>query len=332
MGSVMPAGQGAEARRLHSSQVVIDAHSDILIDVADGYCRLGEKFQPSGGTSRCVRGQVDLPRLLEGGVDAQVLAIFVGEDHRNAPLRRALAMIDACYREEKINRDRMVIATSADDVLRAKREGKVATLLALEGAEPLGTDLAVLRVMYKLGVRIVGLTWNWRNMAADGWDASSCPGGLTPFGLAVVEEMGRLGMILDIAHLAKPGFWQALEATRYPIIGSHCITEGQYHSLDDDQLRAVAANGGVICAMGVFKDDLSAVVEQIEHIARVAGIDHVGFGADYYGLDAAPKDLEDVTKYPALTEALLAAGFDSRDVAKIMGGNLLRVFGEVLRP
>ena len=327
----MPTGQTIEARRLHASQVVIDAHSDILMDVADGRCRLGERFQPSGRTSHCVRGQVDLPRLLEGGVDAQVLAIFVGEEHRNAPLRRALAMIDACYREEKANRDRMVVATSAGDVVRAKREGKVAMLLALEGAEPLGTDLAVLRLMHKLGVRIVGLTWNWRNMAADGWDASSCPGGLTPFGLAVVEEMGRLGMILDIAHLARPGFWQALEATRYPIIGSHCITEGQYHSLDADQLRAVAANGGVICAMGVFKDDLSAVVEQIEHIARVAGIDHVGFGADYYGLDAAPKGLEDVTKYPALTEALLAAGFDSRDAAKIMGGNLLRVFGDVLR-
>ena len=173
----------------------------------DGRCRLGEKFQLPGRTSRCVRGQVDLPRLLEGGVDAQVLAIFVGEEHRNAPLRRALAMIDACYREEK---------------------------------------------------------------------------------------------------------------------------EGQYHSLDADQLRAVAANGGVICAMGVFKDDLSAVVEQIQHIARVAGIDHVGFGADYYGLDAAPKGLEDATKYPALTEALLAAGFDSRDAAKIMGGNLVRVFGDVL--
>jgi membrane dipeptidase len=165
---------------------------------------------------------------------------------------------------------------------------------------------------------------------ADGWDASSRPGGLSPFGLQVVEEMDRLGMIVDIAHLAKPGFWELMEATRGPVIGSHCLTEGHHRSLNSGQLRAVAAKGGVICGTAVFKPHLRAVVEQLEHIARVAGIDHVGFGADFYGLDAAPKNLEDATQYPVLKASLLQAGFGSEDVAKIMDGNLLCVFKEVL--
>lgn len=171
--------------------------------------------------------------------------------------------------------------------------------------------------------------WNRRNAAADGWDASAAPGGLTPFGLAVVEEMGRLGMIVDIAHLARPGFWQVLEAARGPIIGSHCMTSGTRHVLDDDQLRAVGRQGGVVCAIAVKRPSLDAIVAQIEHIASIAGVDHVGIGADFYGLDLAPNGFEDATKYPRLTEALLRKGFGPAELAKIMGGNLLRVVDTV---
>jgi membrane dipeptidase len=311
---------------LHRQLTVVDAHSDILKDITDGHCRLGERFELSEITTRCVRGQVDLPRLLEGGVTAQVFALFVDQRYHDNPLRRALDMIAAFYRELDANPDHLLLATTSDDVRRAKREGKVAALLSLEGAEPLGSDLALLRVFYQLGVRLIGLTWNWRNAVADGWDASPRPGGLTPFGLALVEEMGRLGMIVDIAHLARPGFWQVMDAARGPVIGSHCVTWGSWHNLEDDQLRAVARAGGVICALGYGHPSLRAVVEQLQHIARIAGVDHVGFGADYFGLDKAPEGLEDTSKYPHLTAALRRAGFDAADVAKIMGGNLLRVF------
>src|SRR5438552_10283728 len=156
-----------DANVLHQSSIVIDAHSDILMDVTDGQCRLGDRFEPTGITSRCVRGQVDLPRLQEGGVTAQILAVYVEERFHDNPLRRALGMIGTFYGELEVNRDRMLLARNADDIRRAKREGKVAMLLSLEGAEPLGRDLGLLRVFYELGVRLIGLTWNWRNAAAD---------------------------------------------------------------------------------------------------------------------------------------------------------------------
>jgi len=316
--------------QLHHELIVIDAHSDILMDVTDGHCRLGERYQSSGVTTACVRGQVDLPRLLEGGITAQVLAIYVEERYQDDPLRRALDMISAFFEELEANSERMILAETGGDIVRAKREGKVAMLLSLEGVEPLGGDLALLRIFYEVGVRLVGLTWNWRNAAADGWDASSHPGGLTPFGKQLLEEMARLGMVVDIAHLAKPGFWQLVECARGPIIGSHCVTWGEWHSLDDAQLLAVARTGGVVCAIGVKQPDMQAIVTQIRHIADVAGVDHVGFGADYYGLDLAPRGLEDATKYPNLTAALLRSGFNEREVAGIMGGNLLRVLESVL--
>jgi membrane dipeptidase len=139
-------------------------------------------------------------------------------------------------------------------------------------------------------------------------------------------------MIVDVAHLAKPGFWQVMEVARGPILGSHCVTWGEWHRLDDDQLRAVARAGGVVCTLAYNRPSLAAVVEAIRHIADVAGVDHVGFGADYFGLDRAPVGLEDTTKYPALTAALLQAGFAASDVGQIMGGNLLRVFESLGSP
>jgi membrane dipeptidase len=321
---------GVDPPTFHDTLTVIDAHSDILIDITDGHSRLGQRYEPAGPTTACVRGQVDIPRLLEGGISGQILAIFVEEPFHDNPLRRALDMTAAFHRELAENSDAMILARRASDIRRAKQQGKIAMLLGLEGAEPLGTDVSLVRVFYELGIRVIGLTWNWRNAAADGWDASRIPRGLTPFGLALVEEMGKLGMVVDIAHLAKPSFWEVLEAARGPIIGSHCRTWGDWHRLDDDQLRAVAAQGGVICAIGVKQPSLDAIVDQITYIARVAGVDHVGFGADYYGLDLAPAGLEDATKYPALTAALLRSGFGPGDVERIMGGNLLRVFDEVL--
>lgn len=321
-----------DVQELHARLTVVDAHSDILKDVTDGHCRLGERFDPGGVTTACVRGQVDLPRLLEGGVTAQVLAVFVDRRFHDQPLRRALDMIAAFHTELEENRDRLLLATTAADVRRAKEEGRVAALLSLEGAEPLGTDLALLRVFHELGVRLIGLTWNWRNQVADGWDASTHPGGLTPFGIELVEAMGRLGMIVDVAHLARTGFWQVLEAARGPIIGSHCVTWGDWHRVDDDQLRALARRGGVLCTLAYGRPDLGAVVEAIRHIADVVGVEHVGVGADYFGLDKAPAGFEDATRYPNLTAALLRAGFDAADVAGIMGGNLLRVFETLGRP
>ncbi len=323
--------RGSAAGGLHRDLTVIDAHSDILMDVTDGACSLGERFEPVETTSGCVRGQVDIPRLLEGGVTCQVLAIFVKAEHHDNSLRHALDMISGFLLELRRNLDTAVFVKKALDVHRAKRDGKVGLMLSLEGAEPLGEDGALVRVFYELGVRLIGLTWNWRNAAADGWDASNTPGGLTPFGRVLVKEMGRLGMIVDVAHLAKPGFWEVVEVAEGPIIGSHCRTWGDWHSLDNRQLEAVAASGGVVCAIGVRRPDLADIVSQIRHIADVAGIDHVGFGADFYGLDWAPKGLEDATKYPALTEALLEAGLSQAEVAKIMGGNLLRVFEAILK-
>ena len=236
------------------------------------------------------------------------------------------------------------LATTAADFERAHREGKVAMLLNIEGAEGLQGDLDLLHIYHQLGVRSLGLTWMYRNEVAEGnWEDTGA--GLSPFGRDVIRELNRLDMLVDVAHSTEQTFWDALETSSSPVICSHTSCRAlvkDFHShapsryLSDEQMKALAEQGGVL---GIFftanreLDDDDADVHDLArffaHAAEVAGPEHVGLGSDFDG-GFPPPGLEDVRGLPNLTGALLEVGFGEEDVLAVIGGNWLRVFRQVL--
>ncbi|MDY7039768.1 MAG: dipeptidase [Chloroflexota bacterium] len=323
-----------DADTLHRESIVFDGHCDTLLDILNGQRRLGERSE---------KGHLDLPRMIEGGVTAQIFACFVHP--QLVPGRataEALRIVDAFFAETDANAATLIPATSAADVERAKAEGKIAGVLSLEGAEALAGDLGVLRVFYRLGVRNVGVTWNFRNEAADGVAEAHTGGGLTEFGVELVKEMNRLGMIIDVAHLAPAGVRDVLALSEAPVMASHANAHAlcpHRRNLTDEQLEGIAANGGVVGVTfvpGFVTEDadqatLERTLDHIDHVVHIAGVDHIGLGSDFDGFFEKEVNvgLEDVTKMPAITAGLLARGYKPSEVKQILGGNLLRVFRQV---
>ena len=329
-----------DADKLHRESIVFDGHCDTLLSVLDGQRRLGERSE---------EGHLDLPRMKEGGVTAQIFACFVRRQFvPGRSTTETLRLVDTFYEEMSANAATLTLATSAADIERAKAEGKIAGVLGLEGAEALAGDLGVLRTFYRLGVRNVGLTWNFRNAAADGVAEARTGGGLTEFGVRLVKEMNRLGMMIDIAHLAPAGVRDVLALSEAPVIASHanahalcsCASCPHRRNLTDEQLEGIAANGGVVgvtfVPAFVTEDPNQATLERtldhVDHIVRVAGVDHVGLGSDFDGFPESKVNagLEDVTKMPNITAGLLSRGYKPAEVKKILGGNFLRVFRRVV--
>lgn len=362
----------------HEKAIVIDTHNDVLqrmlIEDVDIRMRLPD-------------GHSDLPRFREGGVDAQFFSVWpdpiYGSDHS---ARRTLQQIDALYRLLHAAPDRIELATTAADVERIAGEGKLAALMGIEGGHAIEDDLGVLRMFHELGVRYMTLThFNTNNWADSSTDVARW-GGLNDLGRQVVEEMNRIGMIVDISHVSDETFWDVMEITTRPVIASHSSCRALCNhprNMSDAMIEALAKNGGVIginfypefidedykvraeAARGgsvveAFRvpevrdpaklDELArerhlafsregkplpglptieTVVDHIEHVAKLVGVEHVGLGSDFDGIDVTPVGLEDVTTYRKITESLKARGYSDEDIAKILGGNFLRVLREV---
>jgi membrane dipeptidase len=327
------------ASQLHQDAIVIDGHCDTLLHFQDQESRLQRRSPPTQDDP----GQVDVDRLQRGGVTAQNFACYVRPRYLPAQAtQQTLAMIDVFYRHQEEHADRLCLATRADDILQAKQEGKVAGILSLEGAEGLQGDLAILRSVYRLGVRWVGLTWNHRNQAADGLFEVRSGGGLTEFGVRLVQEMNRLGMLVDIAHLAPAGVRDVFKVCEAPVIASHANAHALCpvpRNLGDEQLTQLAASGGVVGVTyvpgfitdGDQRATLDMLLDHVDHIVHVASIDHVGLGSDFDGFGGPPPTgLEDVSCVPNITAALLNRGYDTSAVRKILGGNWLRVLCQVI--
>ena len=323
--------QEERALRLHQESLVVDTHCDTLVGVANGAYGLGDERED---------GHIDLPRLKRGGVNAQFFACYIEPVFKpTRSLRRAVQMIDALYAQAEQNAATMEIAFSAEDVLRIQAANKVAAIISIEGGEAVEGDLGVLRMLYKLGVRAIGLTWNQRNDIADGVGEIRAKGGLTNFGVSLIKEMNRLGMIVDVSHLTKPGFWDIIAESSAPIIASHSNAEAvcnHQRNLDDDQIRALAKNGGVMgmnfCPPFVAAENpsLDKMLDHIDHIVQLVGPNHVGLGSDFDGIGSTPTGLEDVTKMINITRGLIGRGYSDEDIVKILGGNYLRLFKEIM--
>jgi membrane dipeptidase len=316
--------------QIHFDSLVVDTHVDTVLHLVGNGRTLG---------SRQTEGHIDLPRLREGGVNCQFFAHYVEFEYKpDRALNRFLELLDTFYSEVEQNNDRVEVALSKEDILRIAGEGKVAAVISIEGGEPISGDLAVLRNLYRLGVRAIGLTWNERNDIADGVGEWRSAGGLTRFGVEVVEEMNRLGMIVDVSHLSEPSFWDVIEYSHKPVIASHSNARtlcNHVRNLKDEQIRALAENGGVmgvVFAPGFVDQEhatLEGVLDHIDHIVDLVGPDHVGLGSDFDGITSTPEGLEDVSCLPSLTAGLIERGYTERNIEKILGENYLRVFEEV---
>jgi membrane dipeptidase len=334
-----------DVRRVHEAAILIDTHNDVTSDTIRGV-RLGVRRK---------RGHTDVPRLREGGVDAQFFAAYVASRYARGgqAAGRARAMIDT-IRRDIVGRysQHFNLAVSAEDVERSAREGKIAALIGIEGGHAIEDSLDRLREFFGLGVRYMTLTHSNTNNWADSSGDRARHNGLTAFGKQVVSEMNRLGMIVDISHVSDRTFWDVLSVSRAPVFASHSSCRALSNiprNMSDDMIRAMAKKGGVIqinfgCdflsqryADAVRRNPkarpapatLDDVVAQIDHAVKVGGVDAVGLGSDFDGVSCVPEGLGDVSMFPNLTRALLEKGYRPQDIHKIYGGNTLRLMRAV---
>lgn len=326
-----------QALALHRRAIVCDGHSDTILALDRQNRSLGD---------RSTVGHADLPRLLEGGVTAQLFALFIEDPYLpGEAIRRTLQLLDLFYRELEANADRMLLATTAADIRRAKAEGKLAAVLGIEGGEAIEGDLAALRCFYQLGVRLLTVTWNRRNALADGQKEARTNGGLTTRGVEAVQEMNRLGMIVDVSHLSPAGVRDVLEVSQKPVIASHSNARAlrdHPRNLTDEQVRGISDGGGLVGVTLVpffiapeGQASLDRLVDHVEHLLQVGGEDHVGLGTDYDGFGSyGPGDqfheMPDVSHLPQLTEKMLKRGLHERVIEKVLGANFLRVLVAVV--
>jgi membrane dipeptidase len=333
------------------NRLLIDAHSDILIDVIR---------KRTLGKRRVIEKDW-APRMKKGGIDTRVLAIYI--DAAFLPemaLRKALDLVSALLSEVNESTS-MIICTSSKDIEYAKENGNIGLVLGMEGAEPLANDIDLLQIFHKLGLRVLTLTHSRRNYAADGSFTldrkTGKPGGLTDFGIALLKKAYDLGIVVDVSHLNNPGFWDVVENAESSIIASHSNCRSlcdDPRNLTDQQIEAIAEREGVVCVTAVptFVDknrtDVERLLNHVDHIVNIAGVETVGLGFDFYEYllkymsdeekARLPQEalsfssLNDITKdedVPNVTNSLAKRGYTDRDIELILGRNLLRVFKKV---
>ena len=351
-----------EAMKIQSKSFVLDAHSDI--PMADVYPRRAEG-------ERGIMKSIHLPRHKEGGVHGAIATVQGdwakwGEEFFDGATKQALETIEDMNSEVDESEGELVIARTGSEMERARSEGRFSILMSLEGAKALEGSLSVLRSLHRLGVRSISFTHNGRNQLADGAGVRES-GGLTPLGRDAIEEVDKLPMILDLAHISERCFYEAIELTKNVPIVSHTGCRDLYEfgnanvpwrNITDKQIQSVADRKGVvgIASISSFLAQkpvtIEACVRHIEHVIGLVGADHVGMGFDFLDYASATRmawigefggqswektvenmkvaGLENVTQVPNLTIALIEKGYSEGDIGKILGGNFLRVFKTVL--
>jgi membrane dipeptidase len=322
----------AEVQKVHRSAILIDTHNDVTGRTIAGL-DLGQR---ATGT------HTDLPRLREGGVSAVFFAAYVAARYVKAheAARRGLEAIDTIrYDIAARHPEGFLLATSADEIEAAHRQGKVAALIGVEGGHAIENSLRVLRGFYALGARYMTLTHvntnDWADSCGDTDNKDVAHhNGLTDFGKDVIREMNRLGMAVDVSHISDKTFQDVLSVSRAPVFATHSSCRALSdipRNMTDEMIAAMARKGGVVqinfgCEFLVKgrRPKVADVVAHIDHVVKLAGIDAVGIGTDYDGVSCVPEGLEDVSKFPALTRALLEQGYSAGDIRKIYGGNTLR--------
>jgi membrane dipeptidase len=373
-----------KALEIQNSAIVVDTHADTPQRFLD------ENFD-IGSTDPKDPGHISIDKAKAGNLGAEFFSIWVEpETNQGHFAHHTLDLIDSVYEQAARHPDRMMMAFSVADIERAHREHKLAALLGIEGGHSIENDIRLLRDFYRLGVRYMTLSWSNTNEWADSSGDINDPkvehhNGLTDGGKQIVTEMNRLGMLVDISHVSDKTFYDAIAASKAPLIASHSSARALTNhprNMTDDMLRAIAKNGGVVqvnfysafvdenyrkaaeaqrgdrdaavkanseqlkaagktvtyldndriereWAAKIPRPPLSSLIDHIDHIAKVAGIDHVGLGSDFDGVSGAtPQGIDSAADLPKITQALLDRSYSADDIRKILGGNILRVFRE----
>lgn len=368
---------GQSYSKIHSKAVLIDTHNDVLSSAS----MKGLDFASD------LKGKThsDLGRLIKGGVDVQVFAIFCNETFgKGTAFNYANREIDSLYSIVARNTDKMMMVNNPASLRKAIRSKKLGAMMGVEGGHMIEDDISKLDSFYKRGVRYLTLTWNnstsWASSARDETlHPDSQHNGLSQFGMQVVARMNHLGMLVDLSHVGEQTFNAAISVSTKPVLVSHsCVYALCHHfrNLKDDQILAVGRNGGVIdinfysgfvdsnFATGMIsmrakhqaevdsltrlklpdysiaewltatypqeaaslRPTIQQLVDHIDYVVKLIGVNHVGIGSDFDGIESAPRELDDVTGYPLVTKELLRRGYSKRDIKKILGGNFMRVF------
>jgi membrane dipeptidase len=324
----------ARARALHRATPLIDGHNDFPMALQEHNARrdldaLDIRLpQPKIHT--------DIPRLRQGGVGGQFWSVYVPATLKGAEAVTAtLQQVDVVYRMMRKYPDTFELATTAADVERIFKSGRIASLIGMEGGHSIDNSLATLRMFHALGARYMTLTHSSNIAWADSGTDMPKVGGLSAFGEEVVREMNRLGMLVDLSHTSPGTMEDAIRVSEAPIIFSHSDARAlndHGRNVPDAVLRALPANGGIVMVTfvpGFLRADSKATIsdaaDHLDHVRKVAGPDHVGIGGDFDGITTVPAGLEDVSRYPALTAELLRRGWPEADVRKALGLNVLRV-------
>jgi membrane dipeptidase len=363
-------------KKIHSGAIVVDTHNDFPSASIEKKVSLDSDLLGKTHT--------DLARLRTGGVDVQIFSIFCGPEQQQ-PYAFANREIDSVYEWANRAPNRMTIVRTPAELKQAIKDKRLATMLGVEGGHMIEDKIVNLDALYVRGVRYMTLTWNnstsWATSAADETTKgdSLTHKGLTDLGKKIVVRMNELGMLIDISHNGEQTFWDVIKLTKKPIIASHsCVWTFCHHrrNLKDDQIKAIAKNGGVIhlnfyagfldstyekkaaqliakhkpeidslvahgtqpdyagiMTMEKYKEEtnairppLSLLLDHLDYIVKLVGIDFVGLGSDFDGIEAGPRELNGVQDFPLITKALLERGYSKKDVRKILGENFLRVF------
>lgn len=360
----------ARARRFLAANRIIDGHNDTPWEIRTKANHDVDKYDLRSRTP----GHTDIARLREGGVGAQFWSVYIpGEIKDSGFARVQLEQIDIARRMIAKYPEAFVLATSSADVVRAMKEGKIASLIGMEGGHAIENSLGALRMYYALGARYMTLTHNETLDWADAASGLPLHGGLTDFGRDVVREMNRLGMIVDISHVSPATMSDVLDVAQAPIMFSHSSARAildHPRNVPDSILARLPKNGGVVMvtfvgsfisnrmrdwaekmreSVGTIQDrdartkardefvkanprptaTVAELADHVEHVRKVAGIDHVGLGGDYDGTTELPDGMEDVSKYPVLFAELIRRGWKDDDLRKLASGNILRVLREV---
>lgn len=366
-----------DAYKLHYDATVIDFHNDYVYQVYYRNANFGKRdnFTQSG-----------LPRLIEGGVDVQIFAVWIVQNEIKRANKFAKEQIARIKNFETEYPEQFELAKSYDDIIRINKSGKLCGLMGIEDGAPIENDIDEINTFYDLGIRYIGLTWNHSNKigtsARD--ESQSGTGGLTKYGIEVVKRMDELGMLIDVSHMGENAFWDVINNSKNPIIASHsnCYAlNPHFRNLNDDQIKAIAKSGGIIGMnfldefieqdakanrvknyYQVYKKDLDEIyetnksnlikfneerekfmnehpikggttidniIDHIDHIKNLVGVDYIGLGSDFDGGITPPIDLYDATCYPLLTKKLIERGYKEDEIRKILGLNFLRVFKQV---
>lgn len=290
-------------------------------------------------------GHVDFPKLVRGGVNGVFFALYIPASmSQQEGLAHAESMLEDVKQAVSANSDIASLTVNAEQARNNSKNGLISIFLGLENGSPIGRSIEVLREFYDKGVRYMTLCHSQDNEICD-----SCAsevktwGGLSPFGKDVVAEMNRLGMLIDVSHVSDETFYDVIECSASPVVATHSCCRalaGHPRNMTDEMIRLMASKGGVIqinfyphfldSAWSADPEShplpsVKTVADHIDHAVKIAGIDHVGLGSDFDGIEVAPDGLEDISRYPALLDELRSRGYSEEEISKIAGENLLRL-------